>query len=336
MRVDNTAPAGSITIPADGATVGGPSVALGGSYSDAGSGVASVTYELRPTGSGSWTAIATSTSAPSGATWDATTLPSGSYDLRPVITDRAGNTFTGATITVTVDVTAPTVVLSNPGATIAGTVTLDATVTGSGAAQVVFAWSPAGGASWTTIATDTSSPWSVAFDTTKLTDGLYDLRATVSDTLGNTSSDIVAGIRVDNTAPRVVSSTPAEGLTLSAASGIELVTSEPATPVGVTLDGNATVVPVVNGTSISYGTGPLGTGPHTLAGELQDSAGKRTPFRAHFTGHACHFCGKGALLRRTSRRTRAQTRRRRSTRPTDSRRRACPPALGRTQAPTGS
>ena len=105
----------------------------------------------------------------------------------------------------------------------------------------------------------------------------------MSDTLGNTSSDIVAGIRVDNTAPRVVSSTPAEGLTLSAASGIELVTSEPATPVGVTLDGNATVVPVVNGTSISYGTGPLGTGPHTLAGELQDSAGKRTPFRAHFT-----------------------------------------------------
>jgi hypothetical protein len=39
----------------------------------------------------------------------------------------------------------------------------------------------------------------------------------------------------------------------------------------------------VNGTNIDYGTGPLGLGPHTLAGELQDSSGKKAPFRVHFT-----------------------------------------------------
>jgi Bacterial Ig domain/Bacterial Ig-like domain len=283
VRIDNTAPAGSLTMPASGATVGGTSVALGGSYSDAGSGVASVRYELRPTGGGSWTTIASSSSAPFGATWDASTTASGSYDVRPVITDNADNVFTGALITIDVDATAPTVVLSNPGATISGRVTFLATVGGTGATKVVFSASPAGGASWTLLGTDTSSPWSVAYDTSKLADGLYDFRATVSDGLGNSSTDVVAGIRVDNTAPRLVSSIPAEGSTVAAASAIHLVTSEAATPVGVTLDGNATVAPVVSGTGIDYNTGALGVGAHVLGGELQDAAGKKTPFRVHFT-----------------------------------------------------
>ncbi|MDQ2969246.1 MAG: Ig-like domain-containing protein, partial [Actinomycetota bacterium] len=283
VRVDNTAPTGSLTAPANGATVGGTSVALSGSYSDGGSGVASVRYELRPTGGGSWTTIATASSAPFSASWDATTVSSGSYDVRPLITDRAGNTFTGAMRTITVDVSAPTVVLTNPGSTISGSVTLNATVSGSGATQVAFAATPAGGASWSSLGTDTSSPWSTTFDSSQLQDGVYDLRATVSDDLGNTSADVVAAIRIDNTAPRIVSSTPGEGTTVPSANAIGLVTSEAATPVGVTLDGNATVTPVVNGTNIDYGTGPLGPGAHTLAGELQDSSGKKAPFRVHFT-----------------------------------------------------
>ncbi len=185
--------------------------------------------------------------------------------------------------TITVDVSAPTVVLTNPGATISGSVTLDATVSGSGATQVAFAVTPAGGASWSSLGTATTAPWNATVDTTQLQDGVYDLRATVTDNLGNTSFDIVTGIRVDNTVPRVVSSTPAEGSTVPSASAIGLVTSEAATPVGVTLDGNAIVAPVVSGTHIDYGTGTLGPGAHTLAGELQDSSGKRAPFRIHFT-----------------------------------------------------
>ena len=283
VRVDNTTPSGALSTPANGATVGGTSVALSGSYSDAGSGVASVRYELRPTGGGSWTAITTTTGAPFSATWDATTVSSGSYDLQPIITDRAGNTFSGAMRTVTVDVSAPTVVLTNPGATISGAVTLNATVSGTGATQVAFAATLAGGASWSSLGTDASSPWSTTFDSSQLPDGVYDLRATVSDNLGNTSSDVVAAIRIDNTAPRVVSSTPADGTTVPSASAIGLVTSEAATPVGVTLDGNATVAPIVNGTNIDYGTGTLAPGAHTLAGELQDSSGKKAPFRIHFT-----------------------------------------------------
>src|SRR5207245_1093865 len=97
-------------------------------------------------------------------------------------------------------------------------------------------------------------------------------RATVSDSLGNSSSDVVSGIRIDNTAPSVVSSTPAEGSTVSSASSISIVTSEPVTTVGVTLDGGATVVPVISGTSITYATGPPGVtngfGPGPEGGDV--------------------------------------------------------------------
>jgi hypothetical protein len=162
-------------------------------------------------------------------------------------------------------------------------VTLNATVTGSGAQNVVFGATPSGGASWRYIGSDTTSPWSSAFDTTKLADGVYDLRATVSDSLGNTSQDVVTGIRIDNTPPQIVSTSPAEGATIGSANAISFDTNEAVTPVGVTLDGGATVAPVVSGTHVDYNTGALGLGPHTLAGELQDAAGKKTPFRIHFS-----------------------------------------------------
>src|SRR5205085_1265819 len=141
------------------------------STSDTGSGVASVRYECRLTGGSSFTQIATSTTSPFGATWDTAGLASGSYDLRPVITDRAGNVFNGAVVTVSVDASAPTVTLADPGGTLAGTVQLNATVTGSGATKVTFGLSPAGANSWSAIATDPTAPYSASFDTSKLDDG---------------------------------------------------------------------------------------------------------------------------------------------------------------------
>ena len=54
ITIDNTAPTGALTQPAAAATVGGPSVALAASSSDVGTGVASVSYQFRPTGPGSF------------------------------------------------------------------------------------------------------------------------------------------------------------------------------------------------------------------------------------------------------------------------------------------
>src|SRR5262249_51229740 len=248
--------------PTAGSVVGGSAAPLHASTSDSGSGVASVRYEVRPTGGGSFTPITTSTTAPFDGSWNTSGLATGDYDLRPFVTDRAGNTFTGATVTVHVDASAPTVALASPGSTLSGTVALNATVTGNAATKVTFFASHAGANSWTQIGVDATSPYSVSFDTTKLGDGVYDLRAVVTDSVGNTSQDTRTNIRIDNTAPVLVSSAPADGSTVSSASSIELVTNEPATPSNVALDAAGTVTPAVSGPHILSNTGPLAPALH--------------------------------------------------------------------------
>ena len=66
-----------------------------------------------------------------------------------------------------------------------------------------FQRSPAGAGTWTTIgAADTTSPYSVNWDTTAVADGLYDLRVITTDNVGNTfTSALVTNVRVDNTLP---------------------------------------------------------------------------------------------------------------------------------------
>ena len=77
ITIDNTAPTGTLTQPAAGATVGGPSVALAATARHGGSGVASrrPTSTARPARAAAFTDI-------TGSTWDATAIASGDYDVR--------------------------------------------------------------------------------------------------------------------------------------------------------------------------------------------------------------------------------------------------------------
>ena len=59
--------------------------------------------------------------------------------------------------------------------------TLNATVSGNGATSVVFGATPTGGATWWSLGTDSSAPWSVAYDTTKLADGAHTLSASLAE-----------------------------------------------------------------------------------------------------------------------------------------------------------
>ena len=78
----------------------------------------------------------------------------------------------------------------------------------------------------------------VPFDTTALADGLYDLSAIGYDSLGNASTaSLREDVRLDNTAPWLVSSAPADGSTSSSANQIVLTASEPVTAPGALLDG---------------------------------------------------------------------------------------------------
>ena len=215
IKVDNSDPTGSLTSPAGGASLSG-TVAVASNSADSVSGVAQVVFQRSPAGAGTWTTIDTDSSAPYSVDWVTGGVTDGDYDLRAQTTDAAGNSFTSGSITVEVDNTAPTASLDDPGANLRGTVSLTGSGSdpgGSGVASLTFQRSPASGGSWTTIDTDTSSPYSVSFDTTGVSDGLYDLRAVATDVAGNTTiSALVTNRRVDNTAPNASLDDPGANL----------------------------------------------------------------------------------------------------------------------------
>ena len=106
VTIDRTNPTGALTAPADGALVTG-TLAVESNSADAGSGVDTAEFQRRPAGGGAWTTIDTDSGAPYSVNWNTSALSDGDYDLRVITTDDAGNTFTSATRTVTVDNSAP-------------------------------------------------------------------------------------------------------------------------------------------------------------------------------------------------------------------------------------
>jgi hypothetical protein len=177
-----------------------------------------------------------------------------------------------------VDNTAPGATLTDPGANLRGTVALtsNASDAGSGVASVSYQRSLAGVGAWTPVAP--------SWDTTTVSDGLYDLRVIVVDNAGNsTTSPVLGNRRVDNTKPSVSSSAPADGITVASAGSLQIAASEDvAGIVNAMLDGSPAPAPTVVGNLVTY-TQAFTAGPHTLAGELEDLAGNRQPIRIHFT-----------------------------------------------------
>ncbi len=265
------------------AFVGGSAVAIEASAADTGSGIASVRFEVKVQGSSTYATIATDTTAPYEATWDAAGAPSGTAELRLLITDAAGNQRASAVVPVTVDSTGPSVTLGDPGGVVSGAVALTAT-TGGGAARVVFSLSPAGAGSWTVFASDTTAPFGAALPTGDYADGVYDLRAIGYDVFGNPSAPATrSGVRFDNTVPRLLSATPEDGSVSTSANAIVLTASEPVTAVGALLDGVAAPAPVVSGSRLTFPTGALADGLHVLSGRFQDASGTTAPFRVAVT-----------------------------------------------------
>jgi hypothetical protein len=281
-RVDNTAPTVSVSDPAAGAIVGGPNVHLAALATDLGSGVTSVRFEQRPAGSGAFTAIATDTTDPYEASWNTTGL-GGSYELRAVATDAAGNPATAATVPVTVNASAASVTFDDPGALLHGVVNLSASAPSAAVASVSFERRPAGG-SWTRIGLDTTSPWGVSFDTKSVADGVYDLRAQALASNGQVlATHSRGGISIDNTAPTMLSATPADGTIVSPVHSIALVASEPVSAVqGAILDGSAATAQI-SGSNVTFSTSPLGSGTHALTGAFTDAAGNSGAFSVRFT-----------------------------------------------------
>jgi hypothetical protein len=217
-RVDNTAPTATMTNP--GSPITGTKSFDGTSTDTGGSGVASLKFQVSPTGQSTWNDICTDTTSPYACSYDTSGLSDGQYDFRSLATDNAGNTATSTVYSgAVVDNAAPTVTMTDPGQYLKGTITLDATAgdgAGSGIASVKIQRSPAGGNTWTDICTDNSSPYQCTSVNTATWggDGLYDLRAVATDNVSKTTnSTVVTNRRVDNTAPTATMTDPGAYIT---------------------------------------------------------------------------------------------------------------------------
>src|SRR5690349_13730026 len=87
------------------------------------------------------------------------------------------------------DWTPPTVSVVDPGGAVRGAVTIAATATDgeTGVANVAIAWAPSGTTTWTTLCTDTTSPYACAFNTAGVPEDYVDFEAIATDNSGYSS-----------------------------------------------------------------------------------------------------------------------------------------------------
>ncbi|MGC1089477.1 MAG: immunoglobulin domain-containing protein, partial [Candidatus Acidiferrum sp.] len=132
------------------------------------------------------------------------------YHYRVESTNSAGSLGTSGDFTFTTasgtDTTPPKVSITSPvsGATVSGTITVSATATDNvGVASVQFLVDNVD-----TGAADTSAPFSLSLDTTKLSNGTHSLTATASDAAGNRATSTAVSITVSNATLPVITSQP--------------------------------------------------------------------------------------------------------------------------------
>ena len=118
---DKGAPTGSVTSPPTGQTETGPFSATVSASDTGGSGVASVQLQIEPSGGTSYTNNGSLlTSSPYTGTLVTGGLANGNYNLRAVVTDKAGNTTNTAAITFTLNQPTPTISTTNKSGNTAG------------------------------------------------------------------------------------------------------------------------------------------------------------------------------------------------------------------------
>jgi hypothetical protein len=195
-RVDNTPPSAVLADP--GAFLRGL-VNLTSQTSDVGSGIATVVYQVQPTGATSpWVTVP--------AAWDtnAAATPDGLYDVRVDVKDVAGNETIHTVASRRIDNTPPNATMGSLPGAISGTVSLASATSdnGSGVKTVTYERSPAAANTWTQVP--------ASFDTTSVGDGDYDFHVVAVDNAGNQTVSAPVSTHVDNTSPRPTSVSPAD------------------------------------------------------------------------------------------------------------------------------
>ena len=274
----NQPPTVSVTQPANNATVSGTATVSANANDDVG--VAGVQFKLDGANLG-----VEDTSAPFTLQWDTTTIANGQHTLTAVARDGPGLTTTSSAITVTVSNGAPnqppTVTLTAPanGATVSGTITVAANAADDvSVAGIQFRLDGAN-----LGLEDTSSPYSVSWDTTSVANGTHTLTAVARDGPGLSTTSAVVTVTVSNAAPNqppsVTLTAPANGATVSGTISVTANASDDVSVAGVQfkLDGaNLGSEDTSSPYSVSWNTTTVSNGSHTLTAVARDGPGLTT------------------------------------------------------------
>jgi hypothetical protein len=220
---DTTPPTTNITAPIAGATVSGANVILSANASD-NTGVAGVQFKVDGANVGT-----EDTASPYSISWNSTSVANGSHNITAVARDAAGNTTTSSTVAVTVsnapDTSAPTVSLTAPvnASTVSGS-SVAVSANASDNVGVVGVQFKLDGANLQTE--DTSSPYSITWDTISVSNGTHTLTALARDAAGNATTSSSVSVTVSNTAANLTMGFTSIGNTTDSGNVGQLLTQQ--------------------------------------------------------------------------------------------------------------
>ena len=230
--VDNVPLTVSLTDP--GAMSGNEN--LTATTANATGGLLELTIQHRAPGDTSWTTVCTGTTSPRTCPLNTTVLPEGGRELRAIARDGAGRNVQSATLTRTIDNTAPQMTPNTP-ATGHGTVTMTVTATDTGSGIAYVKWEALYQGTWYEFCRDTAAPYVCSGDSAWVPDGTYDVRVTTVDNAGVPSTAATSQVTIDNTRPLGTSVTTGDGGggpgLLAAGDWVTLTWSEPIAPASV-------------------------------------------------------------------------------------------------------
>ena len=266
---DKTAPTAAISSPTGGTVSGVVGVSVAASDN-----VSVTRVDLLVNGQ----VVLSDTSAPYAYSWSTTALTDGVKQLQARSYDAAGNAGSSSIVNVTVsnDKTAPTVSLSSPtsGSTVSGTVTVSMAASDNKAVSRVDLL-----ADGVVVGSDTASPFSIAWNSKGVTNGVHTLQAKAYDAAGNVGASGSVQITVANDAipPTVTIVSPGNGSNVSRLVNVSVAASDNVGVSTLTLSIEGVQVAVVNnGTSLSYSWSvPWGGGTTTatVLARATDAAG---------------------------------------------------------------
>lgn len=229
VLIDNVGPMATLGDP--GSPLRG-TVTLAATVSDDGSGVASVAVQHALAGTSGWSPACTALTSPWTCRWDTTGVADAAYDLRAVVTDRAGNTSTTPVVrNRNVDNRVSSVSMEDPGPYLRGVVLLQASAYSTARVVTVRIQRTATGSttSWVDLCSTASAPYRCAWDTSGVPDGEYSVRAILVDGAGKSTTSATVG-------PRPVDNSPVGGADVQAVNGGTLGTVDPGDRLVLTYD----------------------------------------------------------------------------------------------------